>query len=157
MDIVDFKRIAEDVECPTRGSFDAAGWDLYAWTYENHQTSENDNWMVMIPPWSTIKIRTGICMSIPKGCFGGIYARSGLATKKGLAPANKVGIIDADYRGEIMVVLYNQSSVPVEIRKNDRIAQLIIQPYVTVVMDEVDTLDETKRGDGGFGSTGMNI
>ena len=152
---VDFKKISKDVHRPTRGSIEAAGWDLYAWSYENHDPI--DDWTVIVPPGGQIKVRTGICMSIPSGFFGGIYARSGLATKKGLAPANKVGVIDADYRGEIMVVLYNQSAIPVEIHKNDRIAQLIIQPYTPVSMSEVDTLDDTERGDGGFGSTGTNI
>ena len=95
-------------------------------------------------------------MAIPDGYFGGIYARSGLATKKGLAPANKVGVIDSDYRGEIIVALHNHSTVPQTISQGEKIAQLIIQPFLVVDWEDAEELDSTKRGDGGFGSTDKN-
>jgi len=152
----DFVKLREDVQQPTRGSSEAAGWDLYAWTYNNFPYDEKEKWAIVIPPKGTLKVNTGICIAIPTGCFGGIYARSGLATKQGLAPANKVGIIDSDYRGELIVALYNHSDLPVTLHKGDRIAQLIIQPYIQTQLVEVKELEETERGDGGFGSTGIN-
>ena len=153
---IDIKRLRDDVILPSRGSKEAAGFDLYAWSYEKFDYPEEVDWAVVIPPGGSVKVRTGIAVSLPEGTFGGVYARSGLATKQGLAPANKVGIIDSDYRGEIMVVLYNQSSLPQTLHKNDRIAQLVIQPYIEATWIETDTLDETERGDGGFGSSGVN-
>jgi dUTP pyrophosphatase len=99
-------------------------------------------------------IHTGVAMEIPEGYAGLIYARSGLATKKGLAPANKVGVIDADYRGEIMVPLHNHSQKPAEVENGERIAQLVITPFLTADFIETETLEETERGEGGFGSTG---
>ena len=105
-------------------------------------------------PGETKLIKTGISMEIPTGYAGLIYARSGLASKKGLAPANKVGVIDADYRGEIMVALYNQSNEPQVIAAKERIAQLVIAPFLKVEFEETDKLTITVRGDGGFGSTG---
>ena len=153
---VDFVREREDVQIPTRGSSEAAGWDLYAWSYGNFTYDEKEEWAVVIPPKATLKVNTGIYVAIPDGCFGGIYARSGLATKQGLAPANKVGIIDSDYRGQLIVALYNHSDLPVTLHKGDRVAQLIVQPYIRTQLVEVKELDETERGDGGFGSTGTN-
>lgn len=152
---MDFKKLYDSAITPTRGSEYAAGYDLYACGYENNMTDGTD-WSVFINPGDTIKINTGIAVAIPKGCFGGVYARSGLACKSGLAPANKVGVIDSDYRGELIVCLYNQSSVPQKINKGDRIAQFIVQPYLNLIWNEVDDLDDTERGAGGFGSTGTN-
>lgn len=150
------KKIYDSAIIPTKGSPYAAGYDLYACGYEGSMTDGTD-WSVFVNPGDKIKINTGIAIAIPDGYFGGIYARSGLACKNGLAPANKVGIIDEDYRGELIVCLYNQSSVPQKISKGDRIAQLIIQPYIGVTWNEVDDLDDTERGTGGFGSTGINF
>ena len=146
---VKIKKLYEDAILPTRGSADAAGWDLYAYGY-NGAT----DWTLTMPPHSTIKIDTGVAVALPSGSFGGIYPRSGLATKQGLAPANKVGVIDSDYRGPLIVALYNHSDFPQIIHKGDRIAQLIIQPYINTELTEVDELDETDRGAGGFGSSG---
>lgn len=138
------KILSDTAILPTRGSEQAAGYDLYADIPE----------AILLGPGDTLKINTGISIAIPQGFFGGIYPRSGLATKQGLAPANKVGVIDSDYRGPIIVALYNQSAVPQFIHPGDRIAQLIIQPYVSFAWKEVKDLDETERGDGGFGSSG---
>ena len=144
MELIQIKKLSDTAIIPTKGSKDAAGFDLYA---DIHET-------VMILPGDTFKVPTGISIAIPDGCFGGIYPRSGLATKQGLAPANKVGVIDSDYRGEVIVALYNHGSLPRMIRPGDRIAQLIIQPYLKATWEEVDELDITERGEGGFGSTG---
>ena len=152
----DIKKLNPEVRIPTKGSTESAGWDLYAYTYENHETNANDNWSVIIPPGATVKIHTGLAVSLPEGTFAGIYARSGLATKQGLAPANKVGIIDSDYRGELIVALHNSSDIPQSLHKYERIAQLILQPYIQNTWIEVEELDETDRGDRGFGSTGTN-
>ena len=148
-----FKKLYESAQVPTYGSTCAAGADLYACGYEG-QMCDKDSWEVLVNPGDTIKINTGIAVELPLGTFGGIYARSGLACKSGLAPANKVGVIDSDYRGELIVCLYNQSSVPQKISKGDRIAQLIIQPCYQSVFYERPNLTETEREDGGFGSTG---
>lgn len=131
---------------PTRGSADAAGYDLYAGT-----TKEID-----IAPHSTVKIPTNIAMEIPNGYFGAIYARSGLATKKGLRPANCVGVIDSDYRGNIIVAIHNDTDEMMTIEPMERVAQIIIQPYLEVEFIEVETLNDTDRGANGFGSTGTN-
>ena len=152
---IDIKKLNPEVRIPTKGSSESAGWDLYAYTYENHETNERDDWSVFILPGQTAKIHTGLAISLPEGTFAGIYARSGLATKQGLAPANKVGVIDSDYRGEIIVALHNSSNMPQFIHKNDRIAQLIIQPYLDVVPELITDLSETERGDGGFGHSGQ--
>ena len=109
---------------------------------------------IMIAPHQTVKIPTGLSMELPENTFGGIYARSGIATKEGLAPANKVGVIDSDYRGEIMVSLHNHSDEYRIVEPGQRIAQLIIQPYVRAKFTETKTLNDTDRGSGGFGSTG---
>lgn len=148
------KKLDSAAKLPTRGSKGAAGWDLYANSYEDFNT--NENWVLNIPPHATVKIGTGIAIALPKNTFGGIYPRSGMATKQGLAPANKVGVIDSDYRGEVIVALHNHSGFPQILHRGDRIAQLIVQPYISIDLIETDTLDETERGAGGFGSTGSN-
>lgn len=136
------KKLSKDSTLPTRGSEEAAGWDLY---------SAED---VLIRPGETKKVGTGLAFEIPKGTFGAIFARSGLATKQGLAPANKVGVCDSDYRGEYIVALHNHSDEPSMVHKGDRIAQLVLMPYFAYPMIEVDELEDTERGKGGFGSTG---
>lgn len=141
---VNIKKLKETAILPTYGSDYAAGADLYACMEE----------AVTIEPGATEFIKTGIALEIPAGYAGLIYARSGLACKKGLAPANKVGVIDADYRGEIMVALHNHSGQAVMVEQGERIAQLVITPYLTAVFKEVDELSDTVRGEGGFGSTG---
>lgn len=137
------QKLFADAVLPTYGSSDAAGADLYACG----QT-------VTIAPGETVLIHTGIAMEIPQGLVGLVYARSGLATKKGLAPANKVGVIDSDYRGEILVALYNQSAVAQTVLPGERVAQLVLTPYVTADFAETEALSDTARGQGGFGSTG---
>ena len=127
---------------PTYGSTDAAGADLYALD------------SAVIFSGETKLIHTGIAVEIPHGYVGLIYARSGLATKRGLAPANKVGVIDSDYRGELMVSLYNQSGKTESINRGERIAQLVITPFLQVEYELSDDLSSTERGAGGFGSTG---
>lgn len=139
------KKVKENATLPTKGSVSAAGFDLYA-CLDAEAT---------IPPRQGIKVPTGVAAAIPFGFFGGIYARSGLATKQGLRPCNCTGVIDADYRGEIIVALFNDSNEERTIAPNDRIAQLVIQPYADVNLEEAETLDETDRGEGGFGSTGI--
>ena len=129
---------------PTRGSNEAAGMDLYACTSSP----------IIIAPHDTVKISTGIAMEIPDGYFGGVFARSGLATKQGLRPSNCCGIIDSDYRGDVIVALHNDTNIPQTIQPMERVAQLIIMPYLPVEFEEVDTLSDTDRGTGGFGSTG---
>lgn len=141
---VDIKILNEFAQMPTRGSAYAAGFDLYAAT----------NYDVSIMPHATEKIPIGIAMAIPEGYFGAIYARSGLATKQGLRPANCVGVIDSDYRGEVIVALHNDTNDIRNIKAGDRIAQLIIQPCPDVSLNPVDELKNTDRGSGGFGSTG---
>lgn len=138
------KKLREDAVIPTYGSEYAAGADLYACIDD----------IVEFEPGETKMIPTGIAMEIPVGYAGLIYARSGLATKKGLAPANKVGVVDADYRGEIMVSLHNHSTEKKAIEPKERIAQLVVTPYLTALFEETDELSDTVRGEGGFGSTG---
>ncbi len=138
------KKLRENAVIPTYGSEYAAGADLYACIDE----------ITEFEPGETRLIPTGLAMEIPVGYAGLIYARSGLASKKGLAPANKVGVVDADYRGEIMVALHNHSTGKKSIEPKERIAQLVIAPYLTAVFNETDELNDTVRGDGGFGSTG---
>lgn len=140
---IKIKRLKNGAVIPTRGSEYAAGSDLYS--------AEND---LCIEDRQTVMIGTGIAMEIPEGYVGLVYARSGLACKEGLAPANKVGVIDSDYRGEIKVALYNQSGEKKLVKKGERIAQIVIAPFLTPEFTEVSELDETDRGDGGFGSTG---
>lgn len=141
---VRIKKLDENATVPTYGSEFAAGADLYACTGET----------VVINPHETKLIHTGIAMEIPTGYAGLVYARSGIASKRGLAPANKVGVIDSDYRGEIMVALHNHSESVQTIENGERIAQLVIAPYITANFILSDELDDTNRGEGGFGSTG---
>lgn len=131
---------------PASGSLDSAGYDLYAVTDEGKE--------VLIAPHTTTKIHTGIAIEIPRGYFGAIFARSGLATKEGLRPANCVGVIDSDYRGEIMVALHNDSDEIRAVEHHERIAQIVFIPHQTVQFVYARNLDETARGAGGFGSTG---
>jgi deoxyuridine 5''-triphosphate nucleotidohydrolase (dut) len=138
------KKLCEEAIVPTYGSDYAAGADLYACLDET----------VEIKPGETYLVKTGIAMEIPEGYAGLIYARSGLATKKGLAPANKVGVVDSDYRGEIMVSLHNHSSEPQSIIPGERIAQMVITPFIQGLFNVVGELSDTARGTGGFGSTG---
>ena len=141
---IKLKKVNEKATIPTYGTEFAAGCDLYACI----ESAE------VLNPGETKLIKTGLSMEIPENYAGLIYARSGLATKKGLAPANKVGVIDADYRGEIMVALHNHSNQPAEIENGERIAQMVITPFLTAEFVETAELDETERGAGGFGSTG---
>lgn len=141
------KKITDTAKLPTHGSDYAAGYDLYADIEEP----------IYIAPHETIKISTGLSIAIPQGYFGAIFARSGLAVKKDLLPANATGIIDADYRGSLIVALHNNNNtITREVKPGDRIAQLIILPYQTLEFENVQELDDTVRGDGGFGSTGEN-
>ncbi len=142
--IVKIKKLSDTAVIPTYGSEGAAGADLYS--------AENGD--VSVPRGKTVLIGTGISAEIPEGYVGLVYARSGLATKRGLAPANKVGVIDSDYRGEIKVALYNQSDETQTVLKGERIAQLVVAPYLKAEFSEADDLSETSRGAGGFGSTG---
>ena len=144
MECVRVKKLRESAKLPTYGSAEAAGADLYACMGE----------AVTILPHKTVLIHTGIAMEIPEGFAGLVYARSGIATKRGLAPANKVCVIDSDYRGEIMVSLHNHSDEAQTIDNGERIAQLVIAPYITADFILSDDLNETDRGAGGFGSTG---
>ena len=144
---VKIKRLTEHAVIPTSGSDYAAGYDLYA---------DIEQGTAVISSGDTVKIGTGIAAEIPEGYFGAIFARSGMATKRGLRPANCVGVIDSDYRGEIIVALHNDSKESQEINSGDRIAQLVIMPYLPVEFVEVDELTNTDRGDGGFGSTGVS-
>ena len=146
------KRLNEDAIIPTQGSEYAAGYDLYANRVSECATRST----ITIHEGETAKVGTGIAVEIPKGYFGAIYARSGLATKQGLRPANCVGVVDADYRGELIVALHNDSGTDRTVSNGDRIAQLVILPYLAVNFVEVDDLSGTVRGDGGFGSTGVS-
>lgn len=144
MQPIPVKRLKPGAKLPTYGSAEAAGADLYACLDED----------LTIAPGQSAFVPTGLAMEIPKGCAGLIYARSGLACKKGLAPANKVGVVDSDYRGEFMIVLLNHGAEPQTVRHGDRIAQLVITPVLTPGFAEAETLSETQRDSGGFGSTG---
>lgn len=146
---VNYKKIDDRAIAPMYGSEYAAGLDLSA-LIRNGARSQR------IPAGATVKIGTGIAMEIPNGYFGAIFARSGMATKRGLRPANCVGVIDSDYRGEIIVPLHNDTDKCETIRDGDRIAQMVIMPYLGVKLNEVEELDNTERGAGGFGSTGMS-
>lgn len=145
------KKLYPDALVPMRGSAEATGLDLCAYIRNDDRASYG---MLDIAPNETVKIGTGIATEIPKGCFGAIFARSGLATKFGLRPANCVGVIDCDYTGEIIVALHNDSDSYRTITNGERIAQLVIVPYLPVDIEITDELCETQRGDGGFGSTG---
>ena len=141
---VRYQKLDERAVAPAYGSAAAAGADLYAVM----------DAPLMIAPNETILVHTGLAVEIPDGFVGLVCARSGLATKRGLAPANKVGVIDADYRGEIMVALHNHSMEPQTIEQGERIAQLVLVPYLTADYEQADNLSDTERGAGGFGSTG---
>ena len=141
---VPVKKLDSRAKLPTYGSADAAGADIYALT----------DGPVTISPGQTVLIHTGLAFAIPRGYVGLVHARSGLATRQGLAPANKVGVIDADYRGELMVALHNHGREPRVVNDGERIAQMVITPYLTAQFAETDQLDDTGRGEGGFGSTG---
>lgn len=138
------KKLDERAILPTRGSAMAAGMDLYALDG------------VTVGAGETVLVHTGIALSIPEGYAGFIYARSGIATKRGLAPANKVGVIDADYRGEIMVALHNHGTSAQTVDAGERVAQMVVAPFLVPELALAETLDETERADGGFGSTGKN-
>lgn len=142
------KKLNNDSVVPTKGSEYAAGLDLYAYIPRG---------AIDIPAGATVKIGTGIATEIPTGCFGGVFARSGLATKRGLRPSNCVGVVDSDYRGEIIVAIHNDSDKCETLHNGDRIAQLVIMPYINVSLQEVEELSDTKRGAGGFGSTGVSL
>ena len=141
---VNIKKLNENAIIPTYATEYAAGADLYACMNED----------ATINPGETCFIKTGLAMEVPVGYAGLIYARSGLSCKKGLAPANKVGVIDSDYRGEIMVALHNHSNETVIVKSGERIAQLVIAPYIVAAFNQVNELEDTTRGDRGFGSTG---
>lgn len=142
---INIKKLYADAVIPTRGSIEAAGYDLYAYI-------DNE---IIIKSHETIMIGTGISLEIPDGYFGAIYARSGLASKKNLRPANCVGVIDSDYRGEIKIPLFNDSNEEQTIEKNERVAQIVIMPYLNIEFNEVDELSKTSRDQSGFGSTGL--
>ncbi len=142
---VRLKKLNKTASIPTYGTEFSAGADLYA-CLEN---------AVTIKPGETYLVKTGIAMEVPVGYAGLIYARSGLASKKGLAPANKVGVVDSDYRGEVMVALHNHGTVEAMVEPGERIAQMVITPYLVAEYMEVDQLEDTLRGVGGFGSTGQ--
>lgn len=141
---IKIKKLRENATVPTRGSASAAGYDLYACL----------DAPVTIAPHATAMIGTGLSVAIPEGYFGAVFARSGLAAKQALRPANCVGVCDSDYRGEYIVALHNDGEQERKIESGERIAQLVVIPYLSVEFDVVDELDETARGAGGFGSTG---
>ena len=144
MDTIRVKKLNPNAKLPTYGSVEAAGADLYACLDE----------AVTIQPGDTAWIPTGIALEVPKGCAGLIYARSSMGVKRGLAPANKVGVIDSDYRGEIRVVLLNHGKTAQTVEHGERVAQFLITPVLTPAYEEVSELTDTDRGAGGFGSTG---
>lgn len=144
---IKIKKLKENAIIPTRGSKYAAGYDLYACIDEP----------ITIHAHDTTKIGTGLSMELPHNYFGAIFARSGIATKNGLRPSNCVGCCDSDYRGEYIVALHNDTNIEQVVVPNQRIAQLVLLPYYEMDFVEVDTLEETERGDGGFGSTGTNV
>lgn len=152
---VNIKRLRPSAKVPTYETASSAGCDLYA-AFDIPEDKEREKPCVAIHPGETVFIPTGIAMEIPEDCVGLIYARSGLGCKKGLAPANKVGVIDSDYRGEIMVALYNHGNKSQTIYNGDRIAQFILTPYYQAKYQVVPELSDTDRGDKGFGSTGTN-
>jgi dUTP pyrophosphatase len=142
---IQVKKLSPDAQLPTRGSAQAAGYDLYACIPDG---------AAAIKPHATVRIGTGLAIAVPEGYFGAIFARSGLAAKQGLRPANCVGVADSDYRGEYIVALHNDSASHRTVTPGERIAQLVIMPFLSVTFDEVESLGETERGAGGFGSTG---
>lgn len=141
---IKIKKLKENAIIPTKGSEKSAGYDLYA-------CINND---ILIKPHETIMISTGIAIELPDNTFGAIFPRSGISTKRGLAPANKVGVCDSDYRGEYVVALHNHSNITQIVKPSERIAQLIVLPFINIDFIESDILSNTVRGDSGFGSTG---
>ena len=144
MDAIRVKKLNPNAKLPTYGSSEAAGADLYACLEE----------AVTIQPGEVYWVPTGIALEVPKGCAGLVYARSSMGVKRGLAPANKVGVVDSDYRGEIKVVLLNHSNQPQTLEPGERVAQFVITPVLTPAYEEAEDLSDTSRGIGGFGSTG---
>ena len=144
MNIVHVKKLHPNAVLPTYGSADAAGADLYACLEE----------AVTIQPGEVFWVPTGIALEVPKGCAGLVYARSSMGAKRGLAPANKVGVVDSDYRGEVKVVLLNHSKQPQTLQPGERVAQFVITPVLQPRYEQVEELTDTTRGAGGFGSTG---
>ena len=142
--VIRLKKLKENAFLPTRGSEYAAGYDLHACLEEE----------VHILPGQTVKIGTGLAVAVPEGYFGAVFARSGLASKEGLRPSNCVGVCDSDYRGEYIIALHNDSDTERTVRHGDRIAQLVILPFLPAEFEECSSLPETARGAGGFGSTG---
>lgn len=143
---IKYKKLNDLAKVPTRGSDSAAGYDLYAATEGKF----------IIYPHSTEMVSTGLSLELPEGYFGAIFARSGLATKQGLRPANCVGVVDSDYRGEIKVALHNDTDFVQTFEEGDRVAQLVLLPYIEMTFLEAEELTETERGEDGFGSTGTN-
>ena len=143
--LIKIKKLRPEAVIPTSGSACAAGYDLYACLPEGD---------VSIAPHTTAKIGTGLAMAVPDGYFGAIFARSGLAAKEALRPANCVGVCDSDYRGEYIIALHNDSDAERSVTHGERIAQLVVMPYLPVEFEECENLPETERGAGGFGSTG---
>ena len=141
---INVKKLNDLAQLPTRGSEYAAGYDLYAAT----------SYIIDIAPHSTVKIGTGLSFELPQGTFAAIFPRSGIATKRGLRPANCVGVCDSDYRGEYIVALHNDTDEIQSIEPQERIAQMILLPFVEMNFNEVNELSDTERGAGGFGSTG---
>ena len=141
---IDILTLSDSAKLPERGSDMAAGYDLFADIAED----------IIIDPHTTAMIGTGLAVAIPEGYFGGIFARSGLSSKEGLRPANCTGVVDADYRGEIKVALHNDSDFERTITPGQKIAQMVIMPFLSVEFQQVEQLDNTDRGEGGFGSTG---
>ena len=142
--ILQIKKLTDTAKIPERGSSMAAGYDLVADIKDE----------VIIKPHTTFMVGTGVAVAIPEGYFGGIYARSGLSAKEGLRPANCTGVVDADYRGEIKVALHNDSEEKRTIAPGQKIAQMVVSPFLSVEFSQVEELDDTDRGEGGFGSTG---
>ena len=153
---VKLKKLNSNAKIPTCGSANAAGYDLYACLRDHNEDNTKDMAYIKIAPHTTVKVGTGIAIQPPKGYFGAIFARSGLATKHGLRPANCVGVCDEDYTGEYIVAIHNDTDEEQIIKHGERIAQLVFLPYLTVEFEEVESLDKTDRGDDGFGSTGTN-
>ena len=144
--IVNFVKLSPTAQAPVQGSAQAAGWDLYAdlGTYDH----------LTLAPGAYHKISTGIAIELPEGTFGAVYPRSGMATKRGLVLANGTGIIDSDYRGELIVALKNTSNEVQTVEHGERIAQIVITPYIPVIFNETNSIGTTARGEGGFGSSG---
>ena len=144
---ISVSKLREGAKMPMSGSAQAAGYDLYACT---------GNGITVIAPHTTAMIGTGLAAAVPEGYFGALFARSGLAAKQGLRPANCVGVLDSDYRGEIIIALHNDTDQERSVEDGERIAQLVILPYLAVSFTQTQELDQTQRGAGGFGHTGMH-